>query len=112
MEFLAPDYSLAAQASLNNAAREAAALFAPQLEPEHVLLGLLSPESGTVWSWFAAMMRDPAALRTVVATALAGAPQAEATATEAAHSYRTRRVLSEAADEARRLNSAVIDTPH
>lgn len=112
MEFLAPDYSLAAQASLNNAAREAAALFAPQLEPEHVLLGLLSPESGTVWSWFAAMMRDPAALRTVIAATLASTPQSETTVTEAAYSYRTRRVLSEAADEARRLNSAVIDTPH
>ena len=112
MEFLETDYTLAAQASLNNAAREAATLHAAQLEPEHVLLGLLSPESGTVWSWFAAMMRDPAALRAVIAAALAGTPQAETTADEAAHSYRTRRVLSEAADEARRLNSSIIDTPH
>lgn len=112
MEFLETDYTLAAQASLNNAAREAAALFAAQMEPEHVLLGLLSPESGTVWSWFAAMMRDPAVLRTAVAAALADAPQADTAAAGSAQSYRTRRVLSEAADEAQRLNSSIIDTPH
>ncbi len=111
MDLLQPDYTAAAQASLNNAAREAAALHAAELEPEHVLLGLLSPESGTVWSWFAGMMRDPLTLRTVIATALAGAPPAE-TAGQPVPSYRTRRVLSEAADEARRLNSPTLDTPH
>ena len=112
MELSATDYTLAAQASLANAVTEAATLHAPQLEPEHVLLGLLSPDSGTVWSWFAAMMRDPSALRTVIATALSGAPQAETSLAETVHSYRTRRVLSEAADEARRLNSEQVDTPH
>ncbi len=111
MDLLQPDYTAAAQASLNNAAREATALHAAELEPEHVLLGLLSPESGTVWSWFAGMMRDPLALRTVIATALAGTPPAELTG-QPAPSYRTRRVLSEAADEARRLNSPTLDTPH
>ncbi|HZY43082.1 MAG TPA: Clp protease N-terminal domain-containing protein, partial [Anaerolineae bacterium] len=109
---LAPiNYTATAQASLASAAHEATTLRPALLEPEHVLLGLLSPASGAVWSWFATMMRDPAALRSVVATALAGTPQAD-TIGDAAPSYRTRRVLSEAADEARRLNSAQIDTPH
>ena len=112
MELTANDYTLAVQASLANATHEATALHAAQLEPEHVLLGLLSPDSGVVWSWFAAMMRDPAALRAVIVTALAGTPQAETSPVEALQSYRTRRVLSEAADEARRLNSPNIDTPH
>ncbi|MBI5567509.1 MAG: hypothetical protein HY870_21595 [Chloroflexi bacterium] len=112
MELSSIDYTLAAQASLANAATEAATLHAVQLEPEHVLLGLLSPDSGTVWSWFAAIMRDPAALRTIIAAALSGAPQADPSPVEATHSYRTRRVLNEAADEARRLNSEQVDTPH
>jgi Zn-dependent protease len=112
MELTANDYTLAVQASLVNATHEATALHAAKLEPEHVLLGLLSPDSGVVWSWFAAMMRDPAALRTVIVTALAGTPQAETPPVETVQSYRTRRVLSEAADEARRLNSPNIDTPH
>ena len=111
MELFSTDYTPTAQASLTGAAHEAATLHAAQLDPEHVLLGLLSPASGMVWGWFARMMPDPAALRSAIATALAGTPPAD-TLGDAAPSYRTRRVLSEAADEARRLNSAQIDTPH
>src|SRR5512143_2441978 len=103
MDLLPTNYTLAAQTSLANAAHEAATLRAAQLEPEHVLLGLLSPDSGVVWSWFTGMMRDPATLRTAIATALAGASQADSSVGDAAPSYRTRRVLTEAADEARRL---------
>jgi Zn-dependent protease len=112
MDLLPTVYTPAAQASLNNAAHEAAVLHAAQIEPEHVLLGLLSPDSGTVWSWFTGMMRDPAALRAVIATALAGAPRTDEPSGQAGPGFRTRRVLSEAADEARGLNSEQIDTPH
>ena len=63
MDFSTTDYTPAAQSALTSAQQEAQQGRAAQIEPEHVLLGLLSPAAGTVWSWLAALVRDPQALR-------------------------------------------------
>lgn len=111
MDISFTDYTAAAQTSLVNAAQEAAALKAAELQPEHVLLGLLSPASGVVWSWLTAIAGDPGKLRQALTSALADAP-AGGGLDAPPLSYRTRRVLTEANDEATRARSLQIDTPH
>lgn len=111
MDFSLSEYTVAAQSVLTAAQQEAANGHAAQIEPEHVLLGLLSPAAGTVWSWLAALVRDPQVLRTPLLAALADTPQKSIEA-EVTLSYRTNRVLSEAAEEARRMTSDRVDTPH
>jgi Zn-dependent protease len=111
MDSPAAEYTFAAQSCLTTAAQEALQLRTAHLEPEHLLLGLLSPTSGTVWSWLTAIVGDPLALRERAKAALAEEPTI-ANGDPPQFSYRMRRVLSEASDEARRATSAVVDTPH
>lgn len=112
MDISFTDYTAAAQNSLVNAAQEATALKAAELQPEHVLLGLLSPASGVVWSWLTAMVGDPGKLRQALTAALSETPEGGSGTDAPPLSYRTRRVLTEANDEATRARSLQIDTPH
>ncbi len=105
------NYSPTAQAALTTAEDEATTMHAPNLEPEHILLGLLSPAAGTAWNMLAGVIRDPLALRQVISLALRDTPPV-ADNFVPSMSYRSRRVLSEAGDEARRAHSEQIDTPH
>lgn len=111
MDFSSADYTAAAQTALAAATVEAAMMHAANLEPEHILLGLLTPDSGAAWSVLLGVIRDPAALSQPILAALSEAATT-AENTSPSYSYRARRVLSEASDEARRSGSPLIDTPH
>ena len=111
MDLSAVDYTAAAQTALEAAAVEAAMMHTADLEPEHILLSLLTPVAGAAWSVLLGVIRDPAALRQPVIAALSGAAPTTADISPS-YSYRARRVLSEARDEARRSGSPQIDTPH
>jgi Zn-dependent protease len=111
MDISFTDFTPAAQATLTTAEAEATKTRAANVEPEHVLLGLLSPAAGAAWNVLAGVIRDPLALRQVISLALKDVPQA-AENFAPSMSYRSRRVLSEAGDEARRAHSEQIDTPH
>jgi Zn-dependent protease len=111
MDLSSADYTAAVQTALAAATVEAAMMHAANLEPEHLLLSLLTPASGAAWSVLLGVIRDPAALRQPILAALSEA----ATTTEnisPPYSYRAQRVLSEASDEAQRSGSPQIDTPH
>ncbi len=111
MELSFTNYTAAAQTSLVNAAQEAAALRSAYVQPEHLLLALLSPASGTAWNVLSATVSNPRSLRKSTQEALAEEPTSMDTA-PATYSFRTERVLSEAQDEARRSQSEHVDTTH
>jgi len=104
-------YTATAQSSLINATREAETLHHAQVQPEHLLLSLLSPESGTAWQLLAGTMRNPAVLQEGLRIVLADAtPTTEAASPE--YGFRLKRTLSEAEDEARRASQEQVDTGH
>ncbi len=105
------NYSATALSCLINATREAETLRHAQVQPEHLLLSLLSPDSGTAWNLLAGTVRNPAVLQEGLRIVLADAtPATEATPPE--YGFRMKRTLSEAEDEARRAGQEQVDTGH
>jgi Zn-dependent protease len=105
------NYSANAQSCLINATREAETLHHAQVQPEHLLLSLLSPESGTAWNLLAGIVRNPGVMQEGLRIVLADATPAAESATPE-YGFRLRRALSEATDEARRAGHAQVDTGH
>ena len=111
MELTFTNYTAAAQTSLVNAAQEAARLHSARIQPEHLLLALLSPASGTAWNVLSAAVGNPLFLRDSAHLALTDEPTSH-DAAPPTYSFRTERALSEAKDEARRAQSEHVDTSH
>jgi Zn-dependent protease len=105
------NYTANAQSCLVNATREAENMHHAQVQPEHLLLSLLSPESGTAWSLLAGTLRNPAVMQEGLRIVLADAAAASAAAPPE-YGYRIKRTLNEAEDEARRAGHAQVDTSH
>lgn len=105
------NYTANAQSCLINATREAETLHHAQVQPEHLLLSLLSPESGTAWNLLAGTVRNPAVMQEGLRIVLAEAtPATEIAPPE--YGFRIKRTLSEAEDEARRAGQEQVDTGH
>jgi Zn-dependent protease len=102
-------YTAAAQDSLASALQEAIKRRAAQIEPEHLLLALLSPASGTAWSLLTGSIGDPLPLRQYAQAALSENQIGQSEASPV-YSYRTERALREASDEAARSGKAEVDT--
>jgi Zn-dependent protease len=105
-----PTYTTEAQACLSAARVEAQARHAPQVEPEHLLMALLTPASGAVWNALVGTLGDPAPLRKRADAALSPSPIESGTG-EPPPSHRLERVLRDAGDAAKSSGTAV-DTPH
>jgi Zn-dependent protease len=105
------NYTAHAQSCLVNATREAETMRHAQVQPEHLLLSLLSPESGTAWSLLAGTMRNPSVMQEGLRIVLTDAAPASSVAPPA-YGFRIKRTLSEAADEARRAGHEQVDTSH
>lgn len=105
------NYTPLAQTCVLNATREATALQHAQVQPEHLLLTLLTPEAGTAWNLLASTLRNPSmmqeGLRIVLADALTTSENAPP-----AYGFRIKRTLSEAEEEARRAGHIQVDTAH
>jgi Zn-dependent protease len=105
------NYTAAAETCVLNASREATTLQHAQVQPEHLLLTLLTPESGTAWNLLASTLRNPAmmqeGLRIVLADALTTSENSPP-----AFGFRIKRTLSEAEEEARRAGHVQVDTGH
>jgi Zn-dependent protease len=105
------NYTANAESCVLNASREATTLQHAQIQPEHLLLTLLTPESGTAWNLLAATLRNPAmmqeGLRIVLADALTTSENMPPT-----YGFRIKRTLSEAEEEAQRAGHAQVDTGH
>ncbi len=105
------NYTATAETCVLNASQEAATLQHAQVQPEHLLLTLLTPESGTAWDLLASTLRNPAmmqeGLRIVLADALTTAENAPP-----AYGFRIKRTLSEAEEEAQRAGQVQVDTGH
>lgn len=104
-------YTANAQSCLITATREAETLRHAEVQPEHLLLSLLSPESGTAWNLLAGTVRNPSVMLEGLRIVLADAAPASVT-TPPEYSFRIKRTLSEAAEEARRAGHEQIDTGH
>jgi Zn-dependent protease len=105
------NYTANAQSCLINATREAESLHHAQVQPEHLLLSLLSPESGTAWNLLAGTVRNPAVMQEGLRIVLADAAPAS-TVEPPEYGFRIKRTLSEAEDEARRAGQEQVDTGH
>src|SRR5512139_3534827 len=105
------NYTANAQSCLINATREAETLHHAQVQPEHLLLSLLSPESGTAWSLLAGTLRNPSIMQEGLRVVLAEAGAASA-ALPPEYGFRIKRTLSEAEGEAHRAGHAQVDTSH
>jgi Zn-dependent protease len=103
------NYTANAQSCLINATREAETLRHAQVQPEHLLLSLLSPESGAAWNLLAGTLRNPAVMQEGLRIVLAEATPATET-TPPDYGFRIKRTLSEAEDEARRAGQEQVDT--
>jgi Zn-dependent protease len=105
------NYTANAEACVLNASREATTLQHAQVQPEHLLLTLLTPESGTAWNLLASTLRNPAmmqeGLRIVLADALTTSDDLPP-----AYGFRIKRTLSEAEEEAQRAGHVQVDTGH
>ncbi len=104
------NYTANAQSCLINATREAETMQHAQVQPEHLLLSLLSPESGAAWNLLAGTLRNPAIMQEGLRIVLAEAASPAATPPE--YGFRIKRTLSEAEDEARRAGHEQVDTSH
>lgn len=109
-ELSSTQYTPDAQSCLANAGQEAEKLRHAQVLPEHILLALLTPESGAAWGVLSGAIRNPLILKEGLHLALADA--APASGGSPSYSFRSQRVLSEAKDEARRAGHQQIDTGH
>jgi Zn-dependent protease len=105
------NFTASAQSCLINATREAETMQHAQVQPEHLLLSLLSPESGTAWNLLAGAVRNPAVMQEGLRIVLADATPAAAAAPPE-YGFRIKRTLSEAEDEARRAGNQQVDTGH
>jgi Zn-dependent protease len=105
------NYTAAAQSCLINATREAASMQHAQVQPEHLLLSLLSPEAGTAWNLLTGSVRNPAVMQEGLRIVLADATPIS-TAVSPEYGFRIKRTLSEAEDEARRAGHEHVDTSH
>src|SRR5512143_2829300 len=105
------NYTANAQSCLINATHEAETMQHAQVQPEHLLLSLLSPESGAAWNLLAGTLRNPAIMQEGLRIVLADATSAPA-ATPPEYGFRIKRTLSEAEDEARRAGHEQVDTAH
>lgn len=105
------NYTANAQSCLINATREAETLRHAQVQPEHLLLSLLSPESGTAWNVLTGAVRNPAVMQEGLRIVLAEAAPASRT-TPPEYGFRIKRTLSEAEGEAHRAGHAQVDTSH
>ncbi|CAG0936000.1 Putative zinc metalloprotease Rip2 [Thermoflexales bacterium] len=105
------NYTANAQSCLINATHEAEAMQHAHVQPEHLLLSLLSPESGMAWSLLASTLRNPAVMQEGLRIVLADATPASA-ALPPEYGFRIKRTLSEAEDEARRAGHEQVDTGH
>ena len=105
------NYTASAQSCLINATREAETLHHAQVQPEHLLLSLLSPDSGTAWNVLAGTLRNPSAMQEGLRIVLADATPASEDASPE-YGFRIKRTLSEAEDEARRAGHEQVDTSH
>lgn len=105
------NYTASAQSCLINATREAETLQHAQVQPEHLLLSLLSPESGTAWNLLTGTVRNPAVMQEGLRIVLAEAAPASKT-TPPEYGFRIKRTLNEAEGEARRAGHAQVDTSH
>jgi Zn-dependent protease len=103
-------YTSEAQACLSAARVEAQARHAPQVEPEHLLMALLTPASGAVWNALVGTLGDPSPLRKRADAALSP-PPIESGVGEPPPSHRLERVLRDAGDAAK-SSGALVDTPH
>lgn len=104
------NYTDAAQASLASAFKEAQLRRSAQVEPEHMLMALLTPASGQAWSLLVGVLGDPAPLRNRTEAALATLATGAAESAPAA-SFRTERTLRDAGEVAEQAGTPV-DTPH
>ena len=105
------NFTANAQSCLINATREAETMQHAQVQPEHLLLSLLSPESGTAWNLLTGTVRNPAVMQEGLRIVLADTAPASA-ATPPEYGFRIKRTLSEAEDEARRAGHEQVDTGH
>lgn len=105
------NYTANAQSCLINATREAEMMQHAQVQPEHLLLSLLSPEAGTAWNLLASAVRNPAVMQEGLRIVLADTAPASAAAPPE-YGFRIKRTLSEAEDEARRAGNEQVDTGH
>src|SRR5512139_2001922 len=105
------NYTASAQSCLINATREAETMQHAQVQPEHLLLSLLSPEAGTAWNLLASAVRNPAVMQEGLRIVLADTAPASAAAPPE-YGFRIKRTLSEAEDEARRAGNEQVDTAH
>ena len=105
------NYTAIAETCVLNASQEATTLQHAQVQPEHLLLTLLTPESGTAWNLLASTLRNPAmmqeGLRIVLADALTTPDNMLPV-----YGFRLKRTLSEAEEEAQRAGHIQIDTGH
>jgi len=104
------NYTADAQASLDAARQEALARRSAHVEPEHLLMALLTPASGTVWSLLVGILGDPRPLRKQMDAALSAIPVGAGDVSPVV-SFRTERALSDAGEVAQQAGTP-IDTPH
>jgi Zn-dependent protease len=105
------NYTATAETCVLHASQEASTLKHAQVQPEHLLLTLLTPESGTAWNLLASTLRNPATLQEGLRVVLADAlPLSEDS--PPAFGFRIKRTLSEAEEEAQRAGQVQVDTGH
>ena len=105
------NYTATAETCILHASQEANTLKHAQVQPEHLLLTLLTPESGTAWNLLASTLRNPATLQEGLRVVLAEAlPTTEDT--PPAYGFRLKRTLSEAEEEAQHAGQVQVDTGH
>jgi ATP-dependent Clp protease ATP-binding subunit ClpB len=104
--------TIKSQAALAEAQQQAAARNHQSIEPEHVLLGLLSDPEGIVYPLLHHAGANPADLRRRVEEALDRLPKVYAQGAEVRISAATGRVLEAAAREAEALTDEYVSTEH
>ena len=104
--------TIKSQAALQEAQRQADARHHQTIEPEHVLLALLSDPEGVVLPLLHAAGANPAQLRSRVADALDRMPKVYTQGDEIRISAATGRVLETAAREAETLTDEYVSTEH
>ncbi|MGZ5348951.1 MAG: ATP-dependent chaperone ClpB [Actinomycetota bacterium] len=104
--------TIRSQAALQEAQQQAVARHHQTIEPEHLLLALLSDPEGIVLPLLHAAGANPAQLRTRVADALDRMPKVYTQGDEVRISAATGRVLETAAREAETLTDEYVSTEH
>ncbi|MFP4437550.1 MAG: Clp protease N-terminal domain-containing protein [Chloroflexaceae bacterium] len=104
------DFTSAARKVMDCATQHALQAHASQVEPEHLLLGLLDLRNGPVYQTLTALQINPDHLRQVLATSAPSAPAA--TTTTPAAGSQLEHVLHSALHEARHLGHYQVDALH